>query len=272
MKRKTSACIFILACLYIFAACGQAQTAQSATTCTTFRVYSTTDSSTVGSATTTITNSATSTPVENPKHPEVPLVFTALLDSANLVPRRSQKDIIDQIKKYYYNGQTVHSLGYTLNYDSTTGGGCQFYCDVFEAINNYYSMGKTADYSNTFYIRADIKGLALPNDITFSDKFETVMQKFGFGSGFTPDESGSNTMTLYLEDNSSLVLIDHLQGYTIPSTAKKGYELTYTETYDSTLSGGKPVVVVRSVTFMFQPETNTLSSIKMSVCETYALD
>ena len=105
--------------------------------------------------------------------------FTEWLDSEGFVPGLSQSDMIEKMDGYTNNGQSVANTAAGYFYDGYNGGGYAAGGENFGFRNDYQASDnkKTADYTNSFYTRVPLDGLALPCGIEFEDTLRDVLKK-----------------------------------------------------------------------------------------------
>ena len=201
--------------------------------------------------------------------------FTAWLDSEGFTPSISQRDMIEKMGGYTYNGQPFDaSCG--IFYDSLYGGGYTVYGEEFGFTNDYCVSEdrKTADYTNLFYTKVPLGGLTLPLGIEFADTFQDVLLKMGITeklpSEFGSDEGTDAEMTLYKNERYTLVfrnlyLSKDLNQVDIP------YELVFTEKYTFTDERKGENNVTRTIKLTFEPNEKVLHEFSVTIQENYKL-
>ena len=203
-------------------------------------------------------------------------LFTAWLDSEGFVPSMSQSEIMQKMDIYIYNDESVNDATLGYFYDGKYGGGYSAFGEHFGFHNDYTASknGKTADYSNSFYTKVPLDGLALPYEIEFGDTLRDALRKLGIAqklpSNFIPDKGTDSTMTLYQDERYTLVFNNFtLSKESIETDAP--YELIFTENYTFTRGGGIESNVTRTIKFAFTSVTNKLHEFSVKVNENYPL-
>lgn len=191
--------------------------------------------------------------------------LSSYLDDMRFVPGLSQSDLLEQMERYSYNGETVAELEAGVFYDGPYGGGFDAPGELF-GFNNDYSETEDheyANYSNSFYTKVPLDGLKLPAGIGFEDSLGTVIDKL------VPDADWKDrvgTVTLSSDDHFVLEFTKH------KATSEESpyrYELNYKETYQLTLENASATDVTRSVTMSFADKRSKLGLFEIAVRETY---
>ena len=202
--------------------------------------------------------------------------FTAWLDNEGFIPGLSQGEMIQKMETYTQNGESVANQALGLHYDDYNGGGYAAFSDNFGFRNDYQASDnkKTADYTNTFYTRVPLDGLALPCGIEFEDTLRDVLNKLSISTdpsaSFTADEGSDTVMTLYRDERYTLVFKNFLLSKE-PIEVDIPYELIFTENYTFTLESGRESNVTRTVKLTFTPEDKVLHEFSVEVHENYKL-
>ena len=202
--------------------------------------------------------------------------FTEWLDSEGFVPGLSQSDMIEKMDGYTNNGQSVANTATGYFYDGYNGGGYAAGGENFGFRNDYQASDnkKTADYTNTFYTRVPLDGLALPCGIEFEDTLRDVLDKLNISSdpsaNFTADEGSDIVMTLYRDERYTLIFKNWLLSEE-PIEVDIPYELIFTENYAFTRESGRESNVTRTIILTFKPEEKTVHDFRVKVHENYKL-
>lgn len=200
--------------------------------------------------------------------------FTEWLDGEGFVPGLSQGEMIDKMDGYTNNGQSVVNAAVGLFYDGYNGGGYAASGENFGFRNDYQASddNKTADYTNSFYTKVPLGGLALPFGIEFEDNLQEAMSKIGIASdpsvNFIADEGFNIAMTLYRDERYALVFKNWYLS-TEPIEVDIPYELIFTENYTTTREDGRESNVTRTMKLTFKPEEKTLHDFSVKVHENY---
>lgn len=202
--------------------------------------------------------------------------FTAWLDSEGFVPGLSQGEMIQKMETYTQNGESVANQLTGVHYDGYYGGGYAASGEGFGFRNDFQASenGKTADYTNSFYTRVPLDGLALPCGIEFEDTLRDVLDKLSISAdpsvSFTADEGSDTVMTLYRDERYTLVFKNFLLSKE-PIEVDIPYELIFTENYTFTRESGRESNVTRTAKLTFTPEDKVLHEFSVEVYENYKL-
>ena len=205
-------------------------------------------------------------------------VFSQLLDIENFVPGISQGDFIEQMSRYRCGSIPITDFIAGFHYDGFTGGGYRAGGEFFGFENCYEAIDNDANYSNQFWTKVQLNGLELPYGIDFDDSLTEVLQKIGITvdpyTAFSADENSSTDMTLYRDNDESLVFKDMKRAQEFVEN-EMPYVLIYTETYATKRADGRNATVERTVKLSFldkdstENETDILGMVGLSVCEKY---
>ena len=152
-----------------------------------------------------------------------------------------QKDFLELLKKYSYNGTTVDDYGAWFYYDGMYGGGCAMNSDEINWQDDYYQNDETGvtRSTNSLSTRVPLEGLTLPYGITFEDNVTSALAKLGIKDdprlNFTADSGTTDTMTLAANGNTKLYYID-MTRTTAPIDYIAPFKLKFEQIYKSETS------------------------------------
>ena len=190
--------------------------------------------------------------------------FGAFLDRENFSVGIWQKSLLDQMKKYSYEGRTVYDTVAGMYYDGWYGGGYEANGRNFGFHNDYTQSedGKYATALNSFYTKVALDGLELPYGISLDDSLNGVLQKIGIdGDALAQIEENEASLILFCDGKTALS-IEKKEGIT---------SLRYTEEYLASLTDGRDVIVTRTFNLEFGSDDASISKVYMSVVSYYAL-
>ena len=198
-------------------------------------------------------------------------VFSEFLDAEKFVRGESQKTFLEQMDKYEYDGKPITESHHALFYDGMYGGGFKVTEELYGCQNDYHAENNNVTYFNELWSKVDLKGLKLPYKIKVGDSLTQVLKKIGYKidpyNDFIADSDSATDMTLYSDDNVTLVFKDLTRSqsdyeHTYP------YLIIYTEMSTWQYDDGRVRTTERTVTFSFS-SNNTLDMFKIRVEEHY---
>lgn len=121
------------------------------------------------------------------------------------------------------------------------------------------------------WTKVQLDGLNLPFEITFEDSLTDVFKKAELTTNpyddFTADKNSDTNMTLFNENNASLIFKD-LNRSSTHIENKIPYVLIYSETYTTQRKDGRQATVNRTVKLSFG-HTQKLEMLEMKVTENF---
>lgn len=208
-----------------------------------------------------------------PNAPPEDVEFSKFLDTENFVPGVSQGEFMKHMAKYSQEGTPITDIVEGCHYDTYFGGGYKAQSEFFGFVNDYTAENSIADYYNRMWTKVQLDGLNLPFEITFEDSLTDVFKKVELTTNpyddFTADKNSDTNMTLFNENNASLIFKD-LNRSSTPVGNEMPYVLLYSETYNTQRKDGRQATVNRTVILSFG-HTQKLEMLEMKVTENFKI-
>ncbi len=212
--------------------------------------------------------------IDDPDEPEKPSdatiadTLSEFLDNSGFDENLWQGKLMDLMRLYSYNGESIETQLPGTFYDGYNGGGYDARGKLFGYWNDYnVSEDNRATAKNMFYTKVQLEGLfTMPCGITFDDTFSSALQKLGIEiDPKTEFPVHKDTVKkLYYSDDRVITIT----GFASSSTKQYAYEILYTENHQVEASDGTVIDVLRSIELSFTDD-NKLGYFEMAVIEEY---